>query len=170
MGNGGTGLSQIKRVIDALVSDAKKGRPPEGQALNSAAIALLSAHLQGFVTDLFQETARCLLSSHVPDISVLIDSAPLRGNPNEQNITKIFATIGLPDVISGIYWQRLGNSSLRKTLREFNELRNRIVHGKAEVVHKKSVIIYMDVWRHFAERLDKKVGKSIETATGSAPW
>src|SRR6266498_4089067 len=66
MGNGGGGLSQIKAVIDALVSDPKKGRPPEVQALNSAAIALLSAHLQGFVTDLFNEAARGLLAGHVP--------------------------------------------------------------------------------------------------------
>ena len=43
------GISQIKGVIDALVSEPKKGRPPEVQALNSAAIALLSAHLQGSV-------------------------------------------------------------------------------------------------------------------------
>jgi hypothetical protein len=164
------GISQIKGVIDALVSDPKKGRPPEVQALSSAAVALLSAHLQGFVTDLFQEAARSLLAAHVPDVAVLINAAHLRGNPNEQNIIKLFASIGVPDVISGISWQKCSNSALRKKLRDFNELRNRIVHGKAEVVHKKSVVIYMGVWKNFAERLDKKVGSSIAAATGVQPW
>ena len=71
------------------------------------------------------------------------------------------------DVLSGISWQRLDNAGVRRKLREFNELRNRIVHGKAEIVHKKSVIFYMGAWRNFAKRFDRRVGKRIEGATGS---
>ena len=170
MANGQDGLAQIKAVIDALVSPPQKGKPPEVQALNSAAIALLSAHLQGFVADLFKEAAGRLLSSHFPNVEALIGAAQLRGNPNEQNITKLFAAIGVLDVLAGISWQKCSNQDLRKKLREFNELRNRIVHGKAEVVHKKAVEIYMSVWNNFAIRLDEKVGNAIASVTGSPAW
>lgn len=170
MANGQAGLAQIKDVIDALVSPPQKGKPPEVQALNSAAIALLSAHLQGFVVDLFKEAAGRILSSRVPDIGTLIGAAQLRGNPNEQNITKLFAAIGVVDVLAGISWQKCSNQDLRKKLRDFNELRNRIVHGKTEVVHKKTVEIYMSVWNNFAVRLDQKVGDAIAAVTGSSAW
>jgi hypothetical protein len=44
------------------------------------------------------------------------------------------------------------------------------VHGKAEVVHKKAVEIYMSVWNNFAIRLDEKVGNAIASVTGSPAW
>lgn len=63
---GGNDFRNIGRIIDALVSDPTRGRPPQVQALNSAAIALLSAHLQGFIVDLFDEACRHLLGPVAP--------------------------------------------------------------------------------------------------------
>ena len=166
----GGGLVQVAGVIQALVSAPGKGRPPEVQALNAAAIALLSAHLQGFVTDLFQETARHLLTGHVPDVEALIDGANTRGNPNEQNIRRLFASIGFTDVLVGLSWQKVGNKAMRTKLRTFNELRNRIVHGKSEKVHKKQVAVFTSVWRNFAGRLDEKLRKEIAKKIGKTPW
>jgi hypothetical protein len=168
--SGGGGLLHVKSVIDALVSNPGQGRPPEVQALNSAAIALLSAHLQGYIADVFAEAAHELLGSHVPNVAVLIDAAPIRGNPNAQNIAKLFASLGINDALGGISWQRMDSARLHKKLREFNELRNRIVHGKAEIVHKKTVGLYMKHWRNLAERLDRKLAKSIAAVTGKVPW
>jgi len=170
LANSGTGMSQVLGVIQALVSAPGKGRPPEVQALNAGAIALLSAHLQGFVTDLFQEAARHLLTGHVPDVDALLDAANTRGNPNENNIRRLFASIGFSDVLLGVSWQKVGNKAVRTKLRSFNELRNRIVHGKSEKVHKKQVAIYMSVWRNFAGKLDDRVGSEIVKKTGKAPW
>ena len=90
----GGGLRNIGRIIDALVSDPSAGRPPQVQALNSAGIALLSAHLQGFIVDLYEEACRYLLDSKVPDVAVMISSAPTQGNPNPDNIKRLFSTIG----------------------------------------------------------------------------
>jgi hypothetical protein len=163
-------LSKIGEVIDALVSDPGAGRPPAVQALNSAAIGLLSGHLQGFITELFEECARLLLDGHVLDVGAVIEAAPTRGNPNEQNITKLFAAVGFPAILGGVSWRRMSNASLRKHLREFNELRNRIVHGKGETVTKKRVELYMSMWTNLAKRLDTVVGKEIAKRTGKAPW
>src|ERR1035437_8517400 len=60
-GNIGAGLANIARVVEHLVSTPGPGRPPQVQALNKPAIALLSSHLQGFITDLYKEAATRLL-------------------------------------------------------------------------------------------------------------
>jgi hypothetical protein len=125
----GAGLASVGRIVEHLVSAPGPGRPRQVQALNSAAIALLSAHLQGFLADLYDEVAKATLDGKVKDLSALTNSARMRGNPNEQNITRLFSSIGYSDVLDGISWQGLNNNELRKKLRAFNELRNKIVHG-----------------------------------------
>jgi hypothetical protein len=163
-------LTKIGDVINALVSDPGVGRPPAVQALNSAAIALLSGHLQGYMTDLFEESARALLGPHVADVNALIEAAPTRGNPNEQNITKLFQVLGFPAILKGLSWHKVSNTAFRKHLREFNELRNRIVHGKSETVLKRRVESYVSLWTQLAKKLDAVVGKEIEKRSGAAPW
>ena len=113
-------LTKIGDVISALVSEPGAGRPPAVQALNSAAIALLSGHLQGYITDLFEECARRLLDGHVADVSALIEAAPTRGNPNEANIKKLFQGLGFSEILAGLSWKKMSNASLKKHLREFN--------------------------------------------------
>jgi len=80
-------------------------------------IALLSAHLQGFVKDLYEEAASRVLDGKVSDVPSVIKAANTRGNPNEQNITKLFESIGFPDILDGLKWQRMSNKSLRGKLR-----------------------------------------------------
>src|SRR5215469_10951437 len=55
---GGQTLQNVAQVVQHLVSAPGRGRPRQVQALNSAGIALLSAHLQGFLVDLHIEVAR----------------------------------------------------------------------------------------------------------------
>src|SRR5687767_8187938 len=83
-------LSRVGDVIKALVAKPGRGRPPEVQALNSAAIALLSGHAQGYFTDVYDEAAELLLKGRVVDIHTLTDAAPTRGNPTEINIERLF--------------------------------------------------------------------------------
>ena len=167
--DGGQELSNIGRVIDALVAAPGPGRPYQVQALNSAAIALLSGHLQGYICEVFEETARALLAAHVVDVDVVIESAPTKGNPNEQNINMLFGTIGFPKILADISWRRMGNDALRKKLREFNELRNRVVHGQSETVSKAKVENYVSVWRNFAQRFDRKVAREMKKKGVSWP-
>ena len=163
-------LRNIAKVVDALTLDPTQGKPPEVQALNSAAIALLSAHLQGFVTELYEEACDTLLKKHVPSVEALKKASPSRGNPNVDNIKKLFGSIGFGNVIEGISWSRMGNEALKKKLRDFNELRNRIVHGKSENVTKSSVINYLNVWTNFAKHLDRKVHDEIKKVMKKEPW
>lgn len=167
---GGTDFRNIGRVVDALVSDPTAGRPPQVQALNSSAIALLSAHLQGYIVDLFEEACGHLLNGKVPDHSAVISTAPTQGNPNLNNINRLFEAIGIPRVLSGISWRGMSNDSLKRKLREFNELRNRIVHGNSEVISKSQVENYLNVWTNLAKQLDRKVHDEINGLVGNDPW
>ena len=142
---GGQTLQNVAAVVQHLVSPPQPGRPPEVQALNSAGIALLSAHLQGFVIDLFVEVAQVTLNGKVKDLAALTDSANTRGNPNEQNIIRLFNSIGYPNVLDTVSWQKMSNKQLRAKLKAFNELRNKIVHGSSETVKKRTLANYLAV-------------------------
>lgn len=163
-------LQNIGTVVQYLVSPPGRGRPQEVHALNNAAVALLSAHLQGFVKDLFEEAASKTLDGKVLDVPSVLKAANTRGNPNEYNITKLFKSIGFPDVLDGIAWQKMSNKRLRTNLRTFNELRNKIVHGSSERASKAKVANYLNVLTNFAERLDKKLQRDIRQLTGRNPW
>jgi RiboL-PSP-HEPN len=121
-------------------------------------------------TDIFRETAEAMFKGKIQDINALVDSAPTRGNPNEQNITRLFATIGFPDILSGVTWQRVGAALVKRKLRDFNEIRNRIVHGSSEHVTKQQVRNYATFWKSFGSRFDDRLRQEIENVTGSLPW
>lgn len=153
-----------------MVTPPGRGRPAEVHALNSAAIALLSAHPQGFVVDLFKEVADKTLRGKVKDVNALIDTANLRGNPNEQNIVRLFASLGYPNILDGISWQRMSNAQLKAKLRGLNELRNKIFHGSSGTVTKVQVANHLNVFRNFAARLDAKLRAQVHAVTGAYPW
>lgn len=163
-------LSKIGKVIDALVSAPGVGKPPQVQALNGAAITLLSGHLQGFLTDLHEEASTVLLDDQVSSLESLLEVAPTRGNPSVDNINRLFASIGFAKILDGVSWTGMGNDALKKKLRDFNELRNRIAHGGGETVRKSQVENYMKVWASLAKSLDRKIAREIRKLTGKAPW
>ncbi len=163
-------LTQVGNVINALVSDPGPGKPPQVQALNGAAITLLSGHLQGYLTDLHEEAAKALFDGKISSLKALTDTAPTRGNPNQQNINKLFASLGFEKILDGVSWQKMSNESLKGRLRDFNELRNRVAHGNGETVSKAKVDKYKSVIINFAKKMDQKVRKEIKKVTGTNPW
>lgn len=163
-------LREVAPAIDALVSQPGPGRPAEVQALNKAAVALISAHLQGYFEDLFKEIAHALLDDAVSSVESLIEQARTRGNPNWDNINRLFASAGFPAVLDGLSWQGCSNPNLKTRLRELNELRNRIVHGKAEVVRKQKVENYLNFVRVLADRIDRKIARKYRTLKEEDPW
>ncbi len=170
LSSGGQNLQSVAQVVQHLVSPPRPGRPPEVQALNSAGVALLSAHLQGYVVDLFNEVARITLNGKVKDISVLTEAANTKGNPNEQNITKLFSSIGYPKILDGVSWQRTSNKQVKAKLKTFNELRNKIVHGSSEKITKRTLAGYLSIFTSFAERFDEKVRREVRGVIGADPW
>jgi len=123
----GQTMQNVATVVQHLVSEPGPGRPREVHALNSAGVALLSAHLQGFVVDLFKEVAAKMLDGKVRDVSSVLSAANTRGNPNEYNIAMLFKSVGFDDILHDIAWQNMSNRRLRTNLQSFNQLRNNTV-------------------------------------------
>jgi hypothetical protein len=170
LSKGGQSLTAIGEVVKHLVSKPGPGRPQEVQALNSAGVALLSAHLQGYISDLYREVAQKIVGKLVEDPALLATTNDLRGNPNEQNITRLFNSLGFPDILSGVTWKGMPNKSLRKKLATFNTLRNRIVHGKAEPVKKSQLKEFYEAFKNFADAIDNKISERVANVIGKAPW
>ena len=165
-------LVGVADLIRNLVSPPRAGRPSEVQALNSSAIALLSAHFQGFVSDLFDETVDHVLTGKVKDPISVKDSPLKRGNPNTDNIENLFASIGFPNLLSGVFWAPWSsNVPMKAKLRRFNKLRNSIVHGKSERIIKNTVRDYLGFVEKLAGAIDKKLKTEITSVSGGrAPW
>lgn len=168
--NGVPDLQNIGAFVQNLVTPPGRGRPAEVHALNSAGIALLSAHLQGYIVDLYKEVAASTLTGKVQDVSAIVESANLRGNPNTENINKLFASLGYPAIIDSLSWQRMSNVQLKNKIRTFNVLRNQIVHGSSGTVAKSTVENYLSVFKNFATRLDAKLRAQVHAVTGTYPW
>jgi hypothetical protein len=98
------------------------------------------------------------------------NTAPTRRNPSSQNIKWLFATLGFKDIFAGISWQKCSNEMLHKRLKDFNELRNKIVHGTSISVTKTTVTSYLSSWTALAQRLDAKLRTEINVLTGKHPW
>lgn len=120
--------------------------------------------------DLFTEVANATLATKVKDLGALTKSANTRGNPNEQNITRLFASIGYPDILDGLQWQNMTNKQLRAKLRSLNELRNKIVHGTTETVSKAVLSNFVTFISTFAAQLDRKLRGEVRSVTRSYPW
>jgi RiboL-PSP-HEPN len=167
----GGGLKKISVVVDNLVSAPKQGRRTEVDAINRAAMVLLTAHLQGYIEDLYAESAKALLSGSVKDVNALT-SRGLSGfsNPHAYRIDGLFASVGLRNSTSGISWQRASNKSIKKRLTMYIQERNAIAHGKKNRVHKAKVIAYKKFVEVFAEHFDDKIARALGTTLGHAPW
>ena len=163
-------LNQIAIYLQKLVQDVGRGRPPEVQALSRAAVALLSAHLQGYLVDLHAECARLLFGGKVANVESLITEAPSRGNPTVKNISRLFASLGFEGVLDGIHWRNMSNKSVKARLREINELRNRIVHGAPETVHKVHVTNMLNFVRRFTCQIDNDIRDRMSQLLGGIPW
>ena len=167
----GGGLAKISEVVDNLISVPGPGRRSEVDALNRAAMVLLSAHLQGYIEDLFTESARLLLRTNVKDVDALIKQA-LSGfsNPHDYRIERLFDSMGLSKIANGLSWQKASNQSIRRRLTHYIEVRNGIAHGKQEGVHKREVNQFKQFVELFAKNFDDVVSNNIQRVTGKKPW
>jgi len=140
-------------------------------ALNRAAIVLLSAHLQGYIEDLHAEAANYLFSSTVRDLNALITEAQGKfSNPHAYRIEQLFCSLGLRKILEELRRQRASNSRIRTRLSKYIEMRNRIAHGSQETIPKKKVQGFKHFVELFADRFDAKVRTVIKDLTGRTPW
>lgn len=164
-------LAQISEVIEKLVREPGRGRPTEVDALNRAAMVLLSAHLQGYIEDVYADAARILLEGKVSDIDALIEQAQSHfPNPHAHRIDDLFASIGLPTIMDGLRWRKASNQAIRKRLTEYIRTRNAIAHGTQEPVTKRKVVGFKRFVQLFASNFDEKVANDIQPIIGQEPW
>ena len=168
----GGALAQAATALSTLVSPLGRGRVAEVEALNRAAIVLLSAHLEGYLEDLYAEAASSLLRGRVKDLlSLVADGQEMFRNPQPGHVERLFRSIGLPKVLERVSWQRATNDSVRKRLSDYTDIRNKIAHGEREIrVRKSKVVGFKKFVRVFAEKFDEKVRSEIQAVTGHPPW
>ena len=122
-------------------------------------MVLLSAHLQGFIEEVYAETARRFLRRKVWDIAALIDQATNSfSNPQPFRIHRLFSSIGFSGVMNSISWQRCSNDSVKRRLNDYLDTRNAIAHGTQPKVHKAKVQQFRKFVELFARKLDENLG------------
>ncbi|USA39754.1 HEPN domain-containing protein [Pelagerythrobacter marinus] len=142
----------------------------EGQALNRAAIALLSATLQTFCEDVFFETSRAVLNmtdQQLEDYRSLYDRW---GNPGSGNIKTHFRRLGIPDVIDGLSWQKSSSETIKRKLDDLNQLRNGIAHGREQLVIRGSnVSLSLAIvinYRNFVDQFGRRFQAHVNLKAG----
>ena len=164
-------LKNVSNIINALVSDPGRGRPKEVDALNRSGFVLLCSHFQGFVEDLHDECARIVLDGKVQNVDNTIKLIkPRHSNPHSEVINQMFAGLGIYDLMEKIRWQKCSNETVKRKLKEYIQMRNKIAHGtKLQVTKPKLENFKNYVWK-LAEELDKQVKKEIKEITNNNPW
>ena len=164
-------LSQAANVFNALITDPGRGKPKEVDALNRAAYVLLTSHLQGFVDDLHKEVGLLIVGNNAAkpeDVVKMLGNS--RANPHVGVINKMFAALGLYDVMDQLSWRNCNNKSMKKRLTTALETRNKIAHGAREGVTKANVKQLKDFVVLLADALDDVVRQKTNPIIGRYPW
>ena len=134
-------FESVNVVIEAY--DAWRGRKKndgntkleadDGVEVLCASMIFLVALLQGCVLGVFEQHMR----KRFPEIDDakkltrylnLVGASGNGANPSEANINRLFARIGIIDVLDGFSWTDTSESDLRK-LNDLSSIRNQIAHG-----------------------------------------
>lgn len=164
-------LSQAAKVFTALVTDPGRGKPKEVDALNRAAYVLLTSHFQGFVDDLHKEIGLRIIGTSANDpVAVVKMLGNNRANPHVNVLDRMFASLGLYNIMDAIRWQNCKNDSVKKRLTAALETRNKIAHGGRESITKANVNQLKDFVIHLADALDAEVRAKSRARLGHYPW
>lgn len=133
-------LAYVNELIDARIEQhgGERGAPRVeggvriGASLNRSCVVMLSALLQSYVEEVFQEAAMDTFPalSNEETCSEYWKQMRFWGNPSSGNIKALFLKIGIPDVLDGITWQRTTTRTIVMKLDAINQLRNDIAHGR----------------------------------------
>lgn len=164
-------LTQAARVFTALVTDPGPGKPKEVDAINRAAYVLLTSHLQGFVDDLHREVGLLIVGQNATDPGAVVKMlGNNRSNPHVNVIDKMFASLGIYDVMDQLSWRNCTSATVKKRLTTALETRNKIAHGGRERVTKANVTQLRDFVVHLADSLDAEIRQKSRARLGRFPW
>lgn len=129
-----------------------------GTSINRSCVVMLSALLQGFVEDVFIAASQRKFTNLKTDSDLVKYRKTFRlwGNPNPDNIEALFLRLYIEEALKGLSWQKCDNDSVKSKLREINEVRNGIAHGKRDLTfNQKPVSLSLAKvrsYRNFAEK------------------
>lgn len=104
-----------------------------GASINRSCVVMLSALLQSFIEEVFQEISVEFLDIGEDGQTLYRKSFSRWGNPSEENIKSLFLRLGIADVLKDLGWQRITSDRIRANLRNLNHLRNQIAHGTRDL-------------------------------------
>jgi hypothetical protein len=107
-----------------------------GASLLRAATALISAAIQTAAENTFRAALPLSFDHLSPDQQGRYwQDCKGWGNPNPENIRRLFFRIGFPDVLDGLRWQNCNNEKVVSTLDRINQVRNRVAYGQPLTVN-----------------------------------
>lgn len=125
-------LAPLDELITARRSQWREIGTTQTLALNKSCILILSALLQGYIEEVFFTlSANLFVHLSYDDHDDYRRSIGVWGNPNAQNIERLFMRIGEANILERVTWQRTDAKKIRKMLGLLNEQRNAIAHGKS---------------------------------------
>ena len=131
-----TDVDEVIRAHQFLVGPGP-GAPPiangarVGASLLHAATTLISAVLQSEVEETFRAALPRSFDYFNQDaLDRYWSDCRQWGDPNPENVRRLFFRIGFPDVLAGLSWQKCPNATVISVLDEINQVRNRIAHGQ----------------------------------------
>lgn len=107
-----------------------------GASLNRSCVVMLSALLQTHVEEIFREAALRTfpaLRNNPISFDRYWNQMKNWGNPSDANITTLFLRLGVPDIFYGVSWQRAPTVTIKRSLGQLNQIRNRIAHGSRQL-------------------------------------
>ena len=152
------------------------GRPAQrkGAAVMRGAVVLLSAAIEAYVEDIYDEAVDLVFASQPAlDRRKLKDDTSARlNNASVFNVNRLYFNVGFPWIMQNgkLHWQKFNNQAVRDTLDAIVKARNNIAHGESYSVRKPTVL----KWRNYAKRMatifDDVVADGVESQTGNRPW
>ena len=170
-------LADVDQLIKdhAVVTGGGVGAPKGkvGRELTRAGTVLLSAALEGYVEDAFDEVVDLLFAdrSTAERKKFKKASSGRMNNPGWENTTLLFSRLGIsPWALESVKWAKFSNGSVQKSVESLVKTRNKIAHGNAPA---SAQLPQLRRWKNFVERyankLDKLLDEHVGQVTGTYP-
>ena len=163
-------LADVDELVEAhgALTGTARGRRRKGPAITRAGVVLLTAAMEAFVEELFEEACDKVFAVLADEERKALYKETSRrlNTANVQNTNLLFFNLGVPWILSGVRWQNCSNAYFCERLDRLIETRGRIAHGKQPVVWLGRLRAWKTMVEKYAEVLERKVADHIESTTG----
>jgi hypothetical protein len=169
-------LKDVDELIaaHAALTGGKVGRPAgrQGAAITRAAVVLLVACLEAFITELFEEAVPQVWANRPPAQQQEVkDLTGSFANPSVAKTTVLFFALGIEWALDGVRWQAYSNRKFVEDHHKLMKARHAIAHGDKprQSIRLRQLKAWRGMVSGYAQRLEMVVAKRIEEVTGKPP-